>query len=84
MISQNAEINKTTVNGILSYKCSICKNDIKRNKTTKYQQSMEYFLINVGYHPLRVDCIINILKENQLFLQNIYVFQKRLNNTFSK
>ena len=51
MISQNAEINKTTVNGILSYKCPICKNDIKRNKTTKYQQSMEYFLINVGYHP---------------------------------
>ena len=37
MISQNAEINKTTVNGILSYKCSICKNDIKRNKTTNSQ-----------------------------------------------
>ena len=64
MISQNAEINKTTVNGILSYECSICKNDIKRNKITKYQQSMEYFLINVGYHHLRVDCIINIFKEN--------------------
>ena len=56
-INQNAEINKTTVNGILSYKCSISKNDIKRNKTTKYQQSMKYFLINVGYHPLRVECI---------------------------
>ena len=45
---------------------------------------MEYFLINVGYHSLRVDCIINIFKENKFFLKNIYVFQKRLNNTFSE
>ena len=85
MISQNAEINKTTVNRILSYKCSICKNDIKRNKTTKYQQSIKYFLINVGYHPLRVHCIINIFKEISFsFKTSTSSKNDFYNNTFSE
>ena len=62
----------------------LCKNDIKRNKTTKYQQSMEYFLINVGYCHLCVDCIINIFKENQLFLQNTSTSSKNDLTTLSK